>query len=196
MASLKHTPGPWFPHPTEDYVHADPAVAAGEDRDMAAGYRGPLICETVKGPNQILIAAAPDLLRACMLTIEEDSGLTCRDEIKRAITKATGLEFDKHHMLVDGDAPVDWAQRAAFNTDHVVMSREKLGALAKSIAGLTSNHGLRDRLKLLKLAIECGGPQHIEPAFRLYMEQLDPALDGLDRAADDASVTDSITIPF
>lgn len=79
MSGINHTPGPWRtckPNPMfggYGYVVADtpndPDPYRTGDNQALADYVGHLIAESICPQNVALIAAAPDLLRACLLAM-------------------------------------------------------------------------------------------------------------------------------
>lgn len=86
-----HTPGPWVRHTIENYVYApnESGPLAKVDRDV--GYAGFLVAETLRNRHDAhIIAAAPDLLAACIEAAEEDVGLRAFPALIKAIVKAHG----------------------------------------------------------------------------------------------------------
>ena len=85
----KHTPGPWIADLYEDGCFVV----------RPHGKEGPLIAERgvwfddESHANARLIAAAPDLLEACLATLDAEAGdLTAYEMVKAAIAKAEGKE--------------------------------------------------------------------------------------------------------
>lgn len=68
-----HTPGPWAAHPADDYgdigIHRD-----GEELVICAVIRNGFMMPPEVAANARLIAAAPDLLKACEAAEEWLSG--------------------------------------------------------------------------------------------------------------------------
>ena len=99
----KHTPGPWFAQDTR-LVGGQVAVV-GPNHDRKAGEQGVMVVAHVngrsgeQGANARLIAAAPDLLAACELTLAHLTSAAHRETkiippvlaaLRAAIAKATG----------------------------------------------------------------------------------------------------------
>lgn len=86
MSTLKHTPGPWFLSPKAKYIRAEGIygwnIAAIEDQ------------QPFTQANAYLIAAAPELLEACIrakdyLHTKYPKEADIFNELDKAITKAT-----------------------------------------------------------------------------------------------------------
>jgi len=59
-----------------------------------------------------LLAAAPDLLAACIAAVEEDSGMMCTPQLRAAIHKVTGLMPTPGGLLLDESGePVQFVVR-------------------------------------------------------------------------------------
>jgi hypothetical protein len=93
----QHTPGPWRVGNGRqpDTVVADTPVGPGCCDADVAYYGGYLVAESIAPSNRPLIAAAPDLLRACMMalawmhvTAKGDTPIA--KQLRAAIAKARG----------------------------------------------------------------------------------------------------------
>lgn len=91
----KHTPGPWRIGTSGGSVVCDTPVRAGpktsEDESERLYYGGYLVAESIAPQNRPLIAAAPDLLKACE-RIADEKFLTQAGaaQLVAAIAKARG----------------------------------------------------------------------------------------------------------
>lgn len=91
MSHGPHTPGPWSFK--QDHVFAPEAKGDDADHCREIGYGGLLIAESINRRNQPIIAAAPELLAACIAAADEDRGLSCFPQLVRAILKACDGEL-------------------------------------------------------------------------------------------------------
>jgi hypothetical protein len=95
----KHTHGPWQAGRFATVVSTaglavPPKAPLTSDDDEY--YGGRLVAESILNQaDRRLIAAAPELLQACVAAIEEDCGLACAKQLAAAIHAATGQEQEK-----------------------------------------------------------------------------------------------------
>lgn len=96
MSHEPHTPGPWRigKHPS-CVIGSRPgepgrAIDGGRVPGDLEYYGGELVAESIQRRDVNLIAAAPDLLAACIAAADEDCGLSCFPQLVRAILKANG----------------------------------------------------------------------------------------------------------
>jgi hypothetical protein len=86
---MKHTPGPW--RPNEKYDHFWVSAGKGKKRvEIATACTDDVGHETA-AVNAMLIAAAPDLLKACKEVVDDPMISDYKNEMLRAaIAKAEG----------------------------------------------------------------------------------------------------------
>ena len=92
--STKHTPGPWQLGTEKTHVFSGKVLIAG-----CGGYSDNFTkgLREIQQANARLIAAAPDLLHAAQIALEvlnsyAKHDIGAKDELRQAITKATGQD--------------------------------------------------------------------------------------------------------
>lgn len=86
--SSAHTPGPWKLEEKFDGSYIVPEKTTPQERQDYGEVVIACLLRPNKEANARLIAAAPDLLAACLLALEEGDDYIALEAIKKAVTKA------------------------------------------------------------------------------------------------------------